>query len=154
MKGLLRLYPRSWRRRYGDEMEVLLEDMPDEVGVSLDLVLGAGRAYASVVRSNRVLSAAASFLNGVCIAVLLQAIAFVLFILLARGTPAPKELALGPIALASFWYPALLSLAGMSAGGGALEWVSGAAALVVLAGFVYVVLMVPRWAARLTTKQR
>ena len=157
MKDLLRLYPRSWRRRYGREMEVLLDEMPGDVGVALDLVLGAAGAYAAVVRGNRVLSAAGSFLNAVCIAVLLQAIAYVLFIMLAHGTPVPKFVALGPIALTAFSYPCLLTLGGSAsllAGGAGLEWVSGTAVLVVLLGALYLVLMVPRWAERLASERR
>src|SRR5438128_9990263 len=57
MKGLLRLYPRSWRKRYGGEMEVLMEDMTGKLSIALDLLIGAAVAYRDVIRANRILSA-------------------------------------------------------------------------------------------------
>jgi hypothetical protein len=84
MKGLLRLYPKSWRKRYGGEMDALVEDLPAEAGVVLDLVIGAAVAYATVVRGNRVLSSGAAYLHGVCVAALLQAIAFVALVLVSQ----------------------------------------------------------------------
>ena len=86
MKPLLRLYPRSWRDRYEREMEVLLEELPTGIGVGLDLVLGAAGAYAAVIRGNRFLSACGAFLHGIWVAVLLQSIAFVTFILVAESS--------------------------------------------------------------------
>ena len=56
-------------------MDALVDELPAEIGVVLDLLIGAANAYASVVRANRVLSSAASYLHGVCVAVLVQAIA-------------------------------------------------------------------------------
>ena len=41
MRRLLWLYPRRWRRRYGAEMEALLEEMPPTPGNLLDLLRGA-----------------------------------------------------------------------------------------------------------------
>jgi len=38
---LLRLYPRWWRERYGDEFEVLLEDLPSDRSYLVDIVKGA-----------------------------------------------------------------------------------------------------------------
>jgi len=104
MRVLLRLYPRSWRRRYGREMEVLLEDLRGESGVFLDLAVGAVIAYATVVRGNRFLNTAAAFVHGVCVAVLLQAIGFVVLVLAgnnAAGVALP--IGLGPIHIATFW---------------------------------------------------
>jgi len=104
MRVLLRLYPRSWRRRYGREMEVLLEDLGGETGVFLDLAVGAVIAYAAVVRGNRVLSTAAAFLHGVCVAVLLQAIGFVVLVLAGNnGAGILLPVGIGPVHIATFW---------------------------------------------------
>ncbi len=43
--GILRLYPRWWRRRFGDEMEALLDDRGGGRTVTLDLVRGALDAW-------------------------------------------------------------------------------------------------------------
>ncbi|MFC6160224.1 hypothetical protein [Kribbella jiaozuonensis] len=50
MKRLLRLYPASWRREYGDELAQLLEDLGPlslhrRIGVMVDLVRGATDAH-------------------------------------------------------------------------------------------------------------
>jgi hypothetical protein len=45
MKHLLRLYPCRWRRRYGPEMEAVLEEMPFGWREAGDLVRGALDAY-------------------------------------------------------------------------------------------------------------
>ena len=45
MTGVLRLYPRWWRRRYGDEMRALLEVAPARRGDRRDLVRGALDAW-------------------------------------------------------------------------------------------------------------
>jgi hypothetical protein len=42
---LLRLYPPSWRRRYGDEMEDLLAHQPITVRTAVDLLAGAIDAH-------------------------------------------------------------------------------------------------------------
>ena len=65
-------------------MDALVEELPAEAGVVLDLVVGAAVAYATVVRANRVLSTGAAYLHGVCVAVLLQAIAFVTLVLVSQ----------------------------------------------------------------------
>ena len=104
MRILLRLYPRSWRRRYGREMEVLLEDLRGESGVFLDLAVGAVIAYAAVVRGNRVLNTAAAFVHGVCVAVLLQAIGFVVLVLAGNnGAGILLPVGIGPVHIATFW---------------------------------------------------
>jgi hypothetical protein len=108
MKVFLRLYPRSWRKRYGHEMEALLDDVPGAIGVGLDLALGAAAAYAAVIRGNRILSAAGAYLHGVCVAVLLQAIAFISFILVGLQNGAAADISVGPVHLASFSRPYLL----------------------------------------------
>lgn len=41
MKGILRLYPSAWRRRYGAELTDLLEEMPATPATTLDLLQGA-----------------------------------------------------------------------------------------------------------------
>lgn len=101
MKGLLRLYPRSWRQRYGSEMEVLVEEMPTRLDVAFDLLIGAAVAYRDVIRGDRILSAAGAYLHGVTVAVLVQAIAFVTLILIGQGSPNPTDLRVGPFAFAS-----------------------------------------------------
>ena len=41
MTALLRLYPRAWRERYGDELAALLEEQPATLLDRLDLIRGA-----------------------------------------------------------------------------------------------------------------
>jgi hypothetical protein len=41
MSALLRLYPRAWRERYGDELLALLEARPPSLGDRLDVIRGA-----------------------------------------------------------------------------------------------------------------
>ena len=101
MSWLVRLYPRSWRRRYGAEMEDLVQVMPGRLSVALDLLIGAAIAYRDVIRRDRVLSAAGAYLHGVCVAVLLQAIAFVSLILAGQGSSDPTDVRLGPLVFAS-----------------------------------------------------
>lgn len=150
MKALLRLYPRSWRERYGPEMEVLLEQMPGELGVGLDLVVGAAGAYAAVIRGNRILSAAGAYLHGVCVAVLLQAIVFVTFILYSQGSASnPTYAAVGPIHLAVVTRPHLFGGLRELAPAvwirtAAVDWLPGAALLVVLIAALALVLASPR----------
>jgi len=43
--GLIRLYPRDWRDRYGDEFEAMLEEQPTNVASVADVVLGAVDAH-------------------------------------------------------------------------------------------------------------
>jgi len=100
MKSFLKLYPRSWQERYGVEMKLLLDESPGGVGVALDLLLGAATAYAIVIRGNRILSAAGTYVHGVCVAVLVQAIAFVTLILVAERSSATTEVAVGPFRFA------------------------------------------------------
>ncbi|MDQ6743553.1 MAG: hypothetical protein M3Z97_11700 [Candidatus Dormibacteraeota bacterium] len=45
MRRLLRLYPRSWRRRYGREMEALVAQTPATPRAVLDLLRGALDAH-------------------------------------------------------------------------------------------------------------
>lgn len=45
MSRLIRLYPRAWRARYGDELEDLVAARPLGLGGSIDLVLGALDAH-------------------------------------------------------------------------------------------------------------
>ena len=101
MKALLHLYPRAWRERYGSEMATLVDDLPADIGVALDLLLGAGAAYAMAVRANRMLSSAAAYLHGVCVAVLLQAIAFVMLVFVSQQSQGPMIIQLGPIQVGS-----------------------------------------------------
>ena len=41
MKSILRLYPSAWRRRYGEELSDLLDEMPSSPRTTLDLIRGA-----------------------------------------------------------------------------------------------------------------
>ena len=102
MNWLVRLYPPSWRKRYGDELEILVQDMPGRMGTALDLLVGAAIAYRDVIRANRILSAAAAYLHGLCVAVLLQAIVFVSLIMAAQGRADATVFGIGPVALATF----------------------------------------------------
>jgi hypothetical protein len=115
MKFLLRLYPPAWRRRYGREMSDLVEQLPSGAGVAMDLLIGAAAAYASAIRDNRILSSAASYLHGVCVAVLVQAIAFVTLILFSQQSHGPLTVWVGPfpfvsVAPAVYWGGRLQSL--------------------------------------------
>lgn len=101
MKFLLGLYPGSWRRRYGPEMSDLLEQLPSGPGVAMDLLIGAAAAYATAIRDNRVLSSAASYVHGVCVAVLVQAIAFVTLILFSQQSRGLLTVSLGPFQFVS-----------------------------------------------------
>jgi hypothetical protein len=107
MSWLVKLYPPSWRKRYGGELEDLIEHMPGHVGTELDLLVGATIAYRDVIRANRVLSAAAAYLHGLCVAVLLQAIVFVSLIMAGQRSSEPTEFRLGPFDLATFLPPPL-----------------------------------------------
>lgn len=49
MKILIRLYPRAWRERYGEELTLLLEARPPGPFDSLDLLLGAVDAHLHAV---------------------------------------------------------------------------------------------------------
>lgn len=40
-RAALRLYPRWWRRRYGAELQALVEDLGDRPGMAADLARGA-----------------------------------------------------------------------------------------------------------------
>ena len=150
MKALLRLYPRSWRRRYGREMEVLLEDVPGEIGVGLDLVFGAGAAYAAVIRGNRILSAAGSYLHGVCMAVLLQAIAFVAFVLVAETSrDSFTTLRIGPLQLVAYLRSYLFGLRpAYTAVTLQFDWFPAAVLLAVLLGALAFLVTAPRLATR------
>ena len=88
-------------RENGAEMEVLVEETSGRAGVALDLLLGAAIAYRDVIRRDRVLSAAGAYLHGACVAVLLQAIAFVSLILAGQRSPEPTDLHAGPFYFAT-----------------------------------------------------
>jgi hypothetical protein len=45
VRFLLRLYPRRWRERYGDEVEALLDETPEEPLRTVDLARGAVDAH-------------------------------------------------------------------------------------------------------------
>jgi hypothetical protein len=45
MKPILRLYPSAWRRRYGEELSDLLDEMPPTTATTLDLLRGAARLH-------------------------------------------------------------------------------------------------------------
>lgn len=117
MSWLVRLYPPSWRKRYGRELDALVEQMPGRMSVALDLIVGAAIAYREVVGANRVLSAAGAYLHGLCVAVLVQAIVFVSLVFVGQRSAEPTELRVGPVDFATVvgaapWvrelYPALL----------------------------------------------
>jgi hypothetical protein len=148
VKALLRLYPRSWRHRYGGEMDALVDEMPAGIGVALDLLIGAAGAYASVVRGNRFLSSAASFLHGVSVAVLVQAIAFVTLVLISQQSPDPTIVRIGPFHLGvadpglSFRF-SIFMLTARTTG----SW-SAAILLIALLAVLVLLLAGPRWVRR------
>lgn len=45
MTWLLKLYPRAWRRRYGDELTDLIARQPFSVGAAVDIIAGAIDAW-------------------------------------------------------------------------------------------------------------
>jgi hypothetical protein len=54
LKYLVRLYPRAWRARYGEEFEALVETQPVRLGLVLDILAGAIDARLSPqLRSDR-----------------------------------------------------------------------------------------------------
>lgn len=151
VKILLRLYPPAWRKRYGREMSVLVEQLPSGAGVAMDLLIGAGAAYVSAIHGNRILSAAASYLHGVCVAVLVQAIAFVTLILVSQQAHGPLTIALGPFTFVSvapqlYLGRGLLSAAEtLSSGLGSLP---ALALLLPLVAALVVAVAGPRWLRR------
>ena len=151
MKALLRLYPRSWRKRYGGEMDALVDELPAEIGVVLDLLIGAASAYASVVRGNRVLSSAASYLHGVCVAVLAQAIAFVTLVLVSQRSQHPTIVAIGPVQFASVAQPGFIELHGLVASVMVQAIIGSLPAVILLIALLAMLTLVlagPRWVQR------
>jgi len=45
MRLILRLYPSAWRRRYGEELSDLLDEMPSTPATTLDLLRGAATLH-------------------------------------------------------------------------------------------------------------
>jgi hypothetical protein len=45
MKTILRLYPTAWRRRYGEELSDLLDEMPSTPATTVDLLRGAANLH-------------------------------------------------------------------------------------------------------------
>ncbi len=151
MKALLRLYPRSWRKRYGGEMDALVDDLPAEIGVVLDLLIGAASAYASVVRGNRVLSTAAAYLHGVCVAVLVQAIAFVTLVLVSQQSHSSTVVEIGPLHIVSVIQPALSPFRELTASVRAHELAESLPAVMLLMLLVAILVLAlagPRWVRR------
>lgn len=149
MKALLRLYPRSWRNRYGGEMDALVDELPGGIGVVLDLLIGAARANASVVRGNRVLSSAASYLHGVCVAVLVQAVVFLTLVLVSQRSLDPTIVAIGPVQFAYADAGVIQLYRGLaSAVGPIIGSLPAAILLIALLATLLVVLAGPRWVKR------
>ena len=149
MRALLRLYPRSWRNRYGDEMDALVNELPAEMGVALDLLIGAAKAYVSVVRGNRILSSAASYLHGVCVAVLVQAVAFLTLVLISQRSVAPTIVAIDQVQLAVA-YSGIMELHSSlsSAIGPVIGILQATILLIALLAILVLVLAGPRWVKR------
>jgi hypothetical protein len=55
VKSLLRLYPRRWRQRYGEEFELFLRATPPGAGVVFDVVRGAVDAHVRGMRPAQLL---------------------------------------------------------------------------------------------------
>ena len=149
MRALLRLYPRSWRNRYGDEMDALVNELPAEMGVALDLLIGAATAYVAVVRGNRILSSAASYLHGVCVAVLVQAVAFLTLVLISQRSVAPTIVAIDEVQLAVA-YSGIMELHSSlsSAIGPVIGILQATILLIALLAILVLVLAGPRWVKR------
>lgn len=149
MRALLRLYPRSWRNRYGDEMDALVNELPAEMGVALDLLIGAATAYVSVVRGNRILSSAASYLHGVCVAVLVQAVGFLTLVLISQRSVAPTIVAIDQVQLAVA-YSGIMELHSSlsSAIGPVIGILQATILLIALLAILVLVLAGPRWVKR------
>jgi hypothetical protein len=130
-------------------MSALVDELPREMSVALDLLIGAACAYASVVRGNRFLSSAAGYLHGVSLAVLVQAIAWVTLVLITQRSANPIDVAIGPIQIAFTDpglvrnYSSLVSVTGSAIG----SW-STAILLTVLLAILVLVLAGPRWVRR------
>jgi hypothetical protein len=149
VRALLRLYPRSWRNRYGDEMDALLNELPAEMGVALDLLIGAATAYVSVVRGNRILSSAASYLHGVCVAVLVQAVAFLTLVLISQRSLAPTIVAIDQVQLAVVYSGVMELHSSLSSAIGPIVGSLLAVILLIASlAVLFLVLAGPRWARR------
>jgi TctA family transporter len=149
MKILLRLYPRSWRARYGGEMEDIVDRLPAQPALAVDLLHGAARAYVDVIRANRLLSTAGAFLHGLTVAVLLQAIAFVSIVFVAQGSREATDVHVGPFHFVMV-YPAqngtpLRQISSLVLGLHApFDWVPAAGALMALLVALAIVIATPR----------
>jgi hypothetical protein len=154
VKGLLRLYPRSWRKRYGAELEDLIDQTPGGVGVALDLVVGAAVAYRDVIAGNRILAGAGACLHGMCVAVLVQAIGFVTLILVVHRGEDPTDLRFGPFDFATVVHTSYFRLGEVQSPVTLLpsiyqSWMPDAALLLALGLALTVVLAAPRLLRRL-----
>jgi hypothetical protein len=135
-------------------MAALVEDMPAGFGVAMDLLVGAGTAYAAAIRGNRILSSAAAYLHGVCVAVLLQAIAFVSLVLITQRAQSPTIVELGPMRFAmvmpqTAFY--LLNLAQVIRTRTVIDLLPGLALFAILAALLVTVVVTPGWLRRRTT---
>jgi hypothetical protein len=104
-----------------------------------------------VISGNRILSAAGAYLHGVCVAVLLQTIGFVLLILYSERWPGGvnTDVALGPFHLAAVMWP--IDFFGPSSLTQAqltrwlpLDWLPAIGLLVLLVATLVVVMTAPR----------
>ena len=132
-------------------MDALVDELPAEIGVVLDLLIGAASAYASVVRGNRVLSSAASYLHGVCVAVMVQAIAFVTLVLVSQQSQQPTVVAIGPIQFASVAQPEFARLHGLVASVMVQAIIGSLPAVILLIALLAILTLVlagPRWVQR------
>ena len=151
MKALLRLYPRSWRKRYGNEMDALVDDLPGGVGVAVDLLVGAAIAYASVVRGNRFLSTAAAYLHGVSVAILVQAIAFVTLVLVSQQSQRTTVVEVGSMYVVAVIRPVpslFRELPALVRAQELAESLPAVILLVLLVAVLVLALVGPRWVRR------
>jgi hypothetical protein len=57
VRALLRLYPRPWRQRYGDELAALLQEQPTRLRIVLDVVRAAlGQRVSSLAHAGMAMS--------------------------------------------------------------------------------------------------
>jgi hypothetical protein len=132
-------------------MDALVDELPKGIGLSLDLISGAAVAYASVIRGNRALSTSAAYLHGVCVAVLVQAIAFVTLVLASQQSQGSTIVVIGPLHIVSVIQPALSPFRELTASVRAQELAESLPAVILLMLLVAILVLVlagPRWVRR------
>jgi hypothetical protein len=118
---LLRLYPRAWRARYGDELLALIEDQPWSIGAALDLFLGAVEERVRQLTGWRPQEITRLALSGLADVLVLEAVALVLALIAVIAAPHLSPIlvtAMSRPGLAFFfaWMPLLVAIRWMLPG--------------------------------------